>query len=617
MGMRIFTSLYEGNKGSAIPRWYEKKTQQSSLWAFGLFPFSMEKANAIMAKVQESINRHIDDESTETAFESILKEVNDTLPSLMTPEDMQHLLQQGALLLAFLRDDELYISNFGQGEVFLHRGGKLIEISEGLSPTNVDGEIFQNISNGDIQAGDRIVFSTYRLQRYITERQLAKMLTDGVTEAMDEVSSMIDTAESGSIFLLHSKSDSVFANVSPQESTKKPIWQGKMPNIPNVANMFSASMQHVKRQYARMDKNQMLLAAATLLALFLLVLFFALRSGEHTAKNTGEYAQFIETVQQRFADAEQRYAMGNINEANVILNQIESTAQKMLSERVNVPKAEEILQFAQKKREYINGIMRISNPEVISDFTAIKADIATRGFFPFGNEIITYDNTALYRTLTAGTNIEPLGDIVKNDVLVAGSNFPDKDKAVFLTKGGSVIEWNGTQAVAVDTADTTWKNAKDITTFSKFLYFLDPEQKQIWKYERRESGYTLPEAWISVGNESVKDATSFAIDGNIFVLNNRNEIVKFYRGEKVPYALTGLPEGGISGDVLYTDENLDILLVLNTEESSVYVLNKYDTEAAYEKKIIIENAGKPVDIFANDNRIFVLTTTRIVEIPLL
>lgn len=617
--MRIFTAAYEGNQGTSIPRTYEKKTPESSVWVFGLFPFSTEKADAIMTKMQEVIEKYAHGDSCEECFENILKEANNVLPGILDT-DSEKLLRNGSLLIALLRDDELYISHFGQGEVFLHRNNALIEISEGLSPTDAGGEIFQNISNGDIQAGDRLIFSTYRLQRYITERQLSQMLNDGVTESMDEITTMLDPMESGTVFLLHSKADTVFANVPAHEILERKKgrvnWQNHLEKLPNFSAFFRRHTTAVKAKWNRFNKNQLIIIATIFLALFLLILFFLLLSGEDTKKNTAQYQEFLSTIDKQLNDADQQFAMGNANEATVILNRIETTAKKMLTDRVNVPKAEEILQFVNSRREYVSGIMRISNPEIVSDLSTVNPEIHAKGFFHLENEIITYDDTSLYRTLIAGTNAETLGTIVTNDTIVTGTDFSDKDRAVFLTKGGNVIEWDGSQAVTADTADSTWKSATELKTFSKYVYFLSPSDQQIWRYERRDSGYTLPEAWVNVGGETIQKAKSFAIDGNIYVLTDDGEIAKFYRGEKVNYAVIGLPDEKLMGDIIFTNENLAQIFVLDIANASISIFSKGENEAAYEKKIIIENAGTPVDIFANDNHIFVLTTQRIVEIPL-
>lgn len=619
MSVRIFSAAHEGAQGNAIPRFYEKKTGTESVWVLGLFPFSEEKASDVMLRLQGIVEKHIGSScSREECFENILKEANDVLP-IVLGEHAEELLRQGALLLGFLREDELFLSNFGQGEVFLHRGDSLIEISEGLSPTDSSSEIFQNISNGDIQGGDRIIFSTYRLQRFMTERQLAAVVNDGVTEVIEEIRMMLDPTESGTVFLVHFKSDSVFATAAtqapvPQVSSAFSFdWK---KSVPNFSVIYASLVGRLKGKTPDLQKNYVFLGILGFLGVVLLFLFFVLLSGEEDRQTNAEYTQFIEEVETRFNNVDQRFADGRVDEANVILNQIEETANEMRQKRVNVPKAEQILEYVQKKREYVNNIMRITNPEVMTDFMPLKENIVTRGFFPRESEIVTFDDSSLYRTLISGISAEGLGIISSEDPLVLGTDFSAKDRAIFLTKGGRVLEWDGSQSITVDTADETWKSAVDIQTFSKFLYFLDPTSQQIWKYERRDSGFTLPEPWVNAGGESLANGVSFAIDGSVFVLTSEGEIIKYYRGEIAPFELSGLPKEGLSGDILYTNENLDRLFILDKEAASIFIFSKYETGAMYERKIVLEDAGTLVDMYVSGTRLFVLSEKRLFDIPL-
>jgi hypothetical protein len=196
-----------------------------------------------------------------------------------------------------------------------------------------------------------------------------------------------------------------------------------------------------------------------------------------------------------------------------------------------------------------------------------------------------------------------------------GSPLTAKDEMVFFTKSGSVVEWSGGQASSAITADDTWQPATAIAAFSKFLYFLDPAADQIWKYERRDSGFTMPEGWIADGTD-ISKGVDFVIDGSVFVLTSEGEIIKFHRGAKADFTLKDLPEGKLSGDRLYTDESLSQIFVLDRGQKRIYILDKTDTEAVYNKQVILENTEPVVDIYAREGRLFVLGEQKIYEVKL-
>jgi hypothetical protein len=615
MGLKLFSSKYRrGQEG--LSQIIEKESGQGRFWILVLLPVSLEKGQDILKQlgtiVESALFSMPESEHWEENFETMLKNVNETLPKIIG-DDAENILRMGAILLTYLKSEELLISSFGQGEVFLWRNNSLIEISEGLSPINVDAEYFQNISSGDIQDGDKILLSTFRMQRFLTEKQLAISLEDGVTEAIESITPFIDPGEEGNIVLLSFKATEAPLPFKKEEETKKTVFNSVLDNSLQIGKKILRSQKRIPQ---RIEKTKIFLSGAIVLTVLLLFLFFFLLSGETTPQESTEYSKFINTIEQQFSTVDTRFAEGKIEQANLILDRIEEKAGEMLVKRVDTTNASRILSIVQEKREYVNQIMRIINPEVMVDFTTVNQDVETRGFVSIENEILTYDQNSLYRVLISGTKAEGLGNIVSGgNELDISTPFPSKETVVFVTKNGNVLEWKERQVVATDTADETWKNAIEIDTFSKFLYFLDPSSEQIWKYERRDSGFTLPEPWLAGETEQIKGAASFTIDGSIFVLTKKGEILKFHRGEKQGYEIKNVPGGELKGDKIFTSEALNFLFVLNISEGRIFILSKFENEAIYKKQIILENTGEIVDFFATENKIFVLGKQKIFEIP--
>jgi hypothetical protein len=618
MSVKIFSSLHEGANDTNITRFFEKESGRHHVWVLGLFPLSMGKADEIMRKIEEVFHARIlidpQKETTEEDFENVLKDLNESLPE-MIGEKAEELLRTGALLLAYMKDDELLVSSYGQGEVYLMRNASLMEISEGLSPVNTEEEYFQNISSGDIQDGDKLLLSTYRMQRFITEKQLTSVLQDGVTEAKESIVSVIDPEESGNMMLMNIKTSLVLP-FEPGEK-QRPFSSNPLENYwNNLANPFRSALKQYARQIPAAKRDHMLLGGAGLIAILLVVIFFHLLSGQNVSEENLEYAEFINNVEQKFSTVDTRVLEDKVEEANLLLDQIESKAEEMLQKRIDVSKAEQILTIAQNKRENVNRVMRITNPEVMSNLAAINTGIELKGLIPFVNEIIAFDTGSLYRVLIAGANAEGLGSVSADDPLVLATPFESKDEVLLVTESGSVLEWKDGQIITADTADETWKNTVDIQTYSKYAYFLDPSERQIWKYERRDSGFTIPEGWVTVGQEFLENAISFVIDGSIFLLTDSGEIHKFYRGEKVGYDIRGIPDEDLSGDKIYTTDALSSLFVLDSDRKRVIILSKFENEAVYDRQIVLENIGAVIDFFATENKIYLLTSDTIYEVPL-
>lgn len=611
--------MHEGGNNTSITRLFEKGSGRHHVWVLSLLPLPLAKADEIMKKIEEVFHACVlidpKKERTEEDFENVLKELNESLPQIIG-DKAEEVLRTGAILLAYMKDEELLVSSFGQGEVYLMRNGSLMEISEGLSPVNTQEEYFQNISSGDIQDGDKLLLSTYRMQRFITEKQLSSVLRDGVTEAKESIVSVIDPEESGNMLLMNIKTSLVL----PFDGEAKRQKDFSSNPLEGALNQITDKIQSLFQEYSQKipvaKRDHVLLGGAGIIALLLIIIFLNLVSGQKVSEENMEYAEFISSIDQKFSTVDTRMLEDKIDEANLLLDQIEDKAQEMRQKRVDVNKTEQILLIARNKREDVNQVMRITNPEMVSNLAAINSSIALQGFFPFVNEILAFDADSLYRVLIAGAKAEGLGVLSGDDAVVLGAPFESKDEAVFVTESGTVLEWKDGQIITADTADETWKSNVDIKTYSKYLYFLDPEERQIWKYERRDSGFTIPEGWVTVGQEFLQDAISFSIDGNIFVLSADGQIHKFYRGEKVVYEISGIPGNDFFGDEIYTTDTLSYLFVLDKEGKRIVMLEKYENEAVYEKQIVLENIGAIVDFFATESKIYVLTGNTIYEIPL-
>lgn len=621
MGLKVFSALRQEEKGGVSVRVFEKKIGDRQLWVIGHFPDSHHLADDVLqticrVAIPEILENQIGDE--QDAFEATLKVVNEQLSEMLSEEQSEGILRNGSMLIAFLSGDLLLLSNYGQGEVFLLRDSSLLEVSEGLSPVMPGNDFFQNVSSGDLQNGDRLVISTIRLQRFATERQIASMLEDGgVTEALESMVSCIDPQEGYGLLVMNIKTAAPLPFPEDRSSRAHPSLslsrkEKTFSDISNVANRFS---EDILRRAKALPSSVLLLGGAVVLALLLLFLFFSLLSQEQDTRQSSEFSEFVKNVEQDFSNVDTRVIEGKIDQANLLLDSIEKTAREMLEQRVDLANAEQILVHVREKREDVNRIMRITNPEVFADLRPLKSDIVAKGITFLKNEFLVHDGNSLYRVLTSTTNPESLGILSTSAAVRFVSAFPSKDELVFLTENGSVFEWQDGQVLSADTADTTWKSATDINVFSKFLYFLSPSDNQIWRYERRESGFTLPEGWITDENADISDAVSFAIDGSVFVLLKNGEILKFHRGELQAYEVKGTP-GILSGTKIFTTDELSSLFVLDPGEKRIFIYEKYENEAVYKRQIVLENTEPILDLYVLGNTLYVLGEQQIYSIPL-
>jgi hypothetical protein len=159
-------------------------------------------------------------------------------------------------------------------------------------------------------------------------------------------------------------------------------------------------------------------------------------------------------------------------------------------------------------------------------------------------------------------------------------------------------------------SDKTWKKIVDVGMFGGNVYLLDSGAETIWRYQVSDSGYGVRQAWLSAG-EKVTGGINMAIDGSIWVWAD-GKILKYTRGVKENFEVTGLDKNIGSSAVVFTSEDTDRLYVLDKENSRIVVIKK---SGEYDKQLVNDKLGQMRDVVADGNgRVFVVGETQVWEV---
>jgi hypothetical protein len=131
------------------------------------------------------------------------------------------------------------------------------------------------------------------------------------------------------------------------------------------------------------------------------------------------------------------------------------------------------------------------------------------------------------------------------------------------------------QQVGLKSADT-WKEATAMAAFGQNLYILDATQGNIFRYTSREGTFTeAPSRFLDKDNHDLLgQASSMAIDGSIWLLNNDGSMLKLANGAAQPFPITGLAQPLGKGGQLYTDGGEQSLYVLDTASNRLVQIGK-------------------------------------------
>lgn len=148
-----------------------------------------------------------------------------------------------------------------------------------------------------------------------------------------------------------------------------------------------------------------------------------------------------------------------------------------------------------------------------------------------------------------------------------------KDTLILIS--GKVAYLYNTQLKTLGNAALLQDNPKAAASYRRRFYTLDTTQGQIYKYEPASQGFRVGQSWITDGTV-VSDGRALAIDGFVYVLNDKGEVTEFLRGAKRDFHLKGIDPVFENTTALWTDENSDYLYILEPSQKRLAVFGKTD-----------------------------------------
>ena len=157
----------------------------------------------------------------------------------------------------------------------------------------------------------------------------------------------------------------------------------------------------------------------------------------------------------------------------------------------------------------------------------------------------------------------------KNDLGEARLLATYPGKTVVLSDKG-IVEFPNPRVVVKP--DDGWKDVVDMGMWGGNIYLLS--KTGIGKLQGGENGYGARQAWLGPeDHQPLAEATNMAIDGSVWVIGGGN-ILKYTRGVKDSFTISGMDKAIGNGAVIYTDDETEKLYVLDATDGRVVVLAK-------------------------------------------
>lgn len=593
-------------------------------------------------------------------FEIALKAVNGVLAQFKSQKTSGYIGNLNIIIAAVVGDD-LLLTQCGDAEAYLIRKRYISIVSEGLNEDATGEDVFSTIANGKVEEGDTVLFSSTRLIRYISKNDLAeavhrKTIAEGLADVRDTISTEIlgrvgltgivfSKASQEEVLAVEDGGDRITksmleGNEAGASARKESLTTGQAGLTGKFLNIFKRdNARKVRDGVARgvftriggwfggvrdgimakgFGKNKILaLLVVVIVVLGVLVLYA--NSNRAEKQELQRLNQILTGVQDKIAEAETKSAYDK-DQSKTILDKAYLDAKSVLDSGYYREKATIYLLQIEDTRDKLDNVKRVENAKVLADLSTKRPDVNALGFAMEGDRVFVYEYNALYE-LVLDQIQDPL-TIDKDETVIAATGFEDRKSVVFLTKTGKLIEFKDGTMSLMDSDDGAFRKGSALASWANKIYILDTAASQIWKYTFKGSSnkFSSAEAYI-VDKTDIARAEDFAIDSNVYVLENSGDLLKFYGGSKAEFYINNPPFGNFKDPkAVYTNEKLDHVYILDAKGGRVLVYQK-DSKTGnliYIRQFLFEGMNDLRDLYVNPDsrKMYVLTKSKVLEVDL-
>lgn len=275
-------------------------------------------------------------------------------------------------------------------------------------------------------------------------------------------------------------------------------------------------------------------------------------------------------------------------------------------EALNVkdPKIDELKKKINDSRAAILGEY-LSSPDLFLDLSLLSSG--------FKGDMVAASGGEIYILDTAGKRLVSVSFENKKSKVVAGPTQIDEalglasyeDRSFILMSDG-IYEVGATKERVVD---KSWGGDAFIKAFAGNLYVLDKSGNAIYRYQGQSNSFGDKGNWLAAGTKvDFSDATSWVIDGSVYVLYPNSKILKYSLGSPQAFSVTGVvPEIGTINAIYADADNADIYLldqagrrVVVTDKKGKYIAQYVGDQIGSASNLVVSEADKKIILLAGD-----------------
>lgn len=266
-------------------------------------------------------------------------------------------------------------------------------------------------------------------------------------------------------------------------------------------------------------------------------------------------------------------ARGLLNDSLEILNNLNPDTEEMIGELNDLKQSIELSLDELRHLEVIEDPVQVVNFKNL-DPQANIADLTVEN-----QQVIYTQNRTNQSIYKADLETRVMSSIFSPDVnmgnLVLGTRVSDNE-LIFFNQSSATFALNPADDTVKNIVLNINDNAEivDVTSYLDRLYLLDKANSKIYRYSRNNSGYGGATDWITQDGVDLSQATSFTVDGTIYILNTDGSITKLQNGGPSDFSDDAIDPPLVSPTKIYTNDATEFIYILDPGSQRLVVINK-------------------------------------------
>lgn len=546
-----------------------------------LVALSGQEPSPVMDQISEKVSTaHVQDGET---FFSLLNRIVDLSAGL-----------EIELAAVYLDTDQIWLSVIN-GDIWLNRDGKIgrvltspqtLKIVQGSVKADEEYLLLTQSSSvalhhqlHDLQTSSSIAAASGNWRQILNDSGLADRSGIVIATIEDSPIPLANTTSELAGNQLHSAAAKAQSGPSPLIKNLK-ILIGKMAQLGNqlIQSQPHKFPERVKYRLASDRGLKQKLLAGLSLIVVLIVLWFGFQF--YKSRQISQANAFVQPFSAELVEIQNLATTDSIaarDRAVDLKNRFESELAQNSRSSFFRNQTTGFEQNLTKYIELISGKVELETLPTFYDFRLVQSDFLASDGDVDGEQGIFLDKerqTAVLISLTSKQiNVLPIGQFpVLKSVTMVNQNIYYLADGIYQQSQSSEQE----PTKIINEGDSN-REAIMLDSFGDFLYVFNPIERNIFRYSLTQDAIE-PIGWL-VDKQGLdfELVNSMSVDGNIWLGMDNGEIWKYDRGNRIAFDIRGLQEPFANPIKIFTAEEADVLVVLESDANRVVILDKEGT----------------------------------------